>query len=494
MKKKIIIAVAVVVLLAGLTLLITLLPESEEPAPEASGTPDVSLEPVETAYVINDQFSKFDHIKVYDEAGEYLNTMLAETDGEGVISYRVEPAREGWTYDEEAMRSSAASAATLSAMSVVAESMDDPAQYGLDKPQWTVEISFDGGARVYTIEVGAPTALENSYYCSNGDGRVYAVGAYSVSQITRGEMSYRTYEFFPDYYDEDALAVVTDGAITYVRACDPATGYDMLVRKVEEGEFENPQTDLYMESPYEGFCVDAQVESYLINPAVSIKVNGIFLDDPSEAELSEYGFDTPREVWIKNADGDEVHYTIGMTVGTNCYIMVEGVNTILTAEGVSEALFNVDYVDLLFKMLVTESVRDIATVEFETPSGDHTLEMTFDPPTDDNPSGTVFGSFDGEAISSANTSRMYARVLAVQVYEAYDVETTTVPAAPEYTFTITRNDGRVVELALYRLNDRRFAAYLNGEPTGFAVHRDPLLEIEAAFEVLADGLELTRLV
>lgn len=492
MKKKLIIAVIVVALLVGLTVLITLLPEPTEQPPDVSASTDVSLEPPETAYLINEVFSQLTSVTVYDEDGELTSRMLASANEDGDIVYEIANPREGWDYDQDAMRSTAASVSTLAAMSVVSQTNDDPAAYGLDKP-WTTFEAVYGGDRSYRIEIGAPTALENSYYCSTGDGRVYAIGAYSVSMITRSEMEYRTYEFFPDYYDEEALEYYTDGAIVYVRALDPATDYDMIIRKVEEGEFEKAQTDLYMESPIEAFCVDQQVEDYFINGAVAIKVNGLYIDDPTEEQLAECGFDeNSKQVWIKNEDGDEVHYTIGTMTSGNAYVMVEGVNTILTAESVYDAIFKLDYTTLIFKMLVTDNISDVATIEFDMAGAKNTLEVDYEAPQAEGQSGTVFGKLDGEAISSTNTSRIYARLLAIQVYEGYDEETTSVAATSEHRITVTRNDGTSTTLELRKINDRRYAAFIDGEATGYAVHSDPIKELASSFATVKAGGELTR--
>ena len=489
MKKKIIIAAVVIVLLAGLTALLFLLPEKEE-TPDVSASPDVSLEPTKTVYLINEQFSSFEYLRVYNEEGKLVNAIFADADSSGETSYRVDPAREGWDYSVDYMRSSVINASTLSSLSTVAENPSDLSQYGLDAPKWKLEVGF--GGRVYKIEVGDPTALANSYYCSNGDGNVYAVGAYSVSQLTRSEMDYRVYDFFPSYFDTNELTVVTDGVITYVRVYDPSTGFDMIVRRIEDGEFENNPTSLYMESPYEGFVVDEATEQNLINPAVYITVDGVYMDDPTEEDLAEYGFDTPRHVWIENEDGDSVHYIIGRSVGTNAYVMVEGLDTILTATNFYDGLFSTNYVDILFKMLLNDSVREIASVDFVVPGETHQMKIVYEASTEDNPGGTVHGWLDGEAISTTNATRLYARVLGMQVYEAYDKDEVTVTGAPQYRFTVTRNDGGVNTLELYELNSRRFAAFLNGEETGFAVHRDTIRLVTEAFGIIARGDELER--
>ncbi len=496
MKKKLIIALVVVALLVGLTVLLFLLPEAEdEPVVSASPSTDVSLEPDERTYLINEQFSKLSVVRAFDADGELLSEITLTADEKGNTVYNITDPREGWSYDDEAMRATAVSVATLSSMSTVAQSTDDLAAYGLDEPTYIIEAEFENGARSYRIEVGDPTALANSYYCSTGDGKVYAVGAYSISQLTRSEMQYRTYEFFPDYYDTETLDYVTDGAIVYVRALDPATDYDMIIRKVEEGEFEEDEqfTDLYMDSPIKAFCVDAQVEDYFINGAVAIKVNGIYIDDPTDDQLAECGFsENSRKVWIKNEDGDEVCYTIGTMQSGNAYVMVEGVNTILTAESVYDAIFQIDYTTLIFKMLVTANISEVDTVDFDMDGDTHTLKVQYTPGTEGQ-SAVVVGFLDDAAISSTNTSRLYSRILALQIYEAYDVATTDVAAEASHTVTLNMHDGDKFTIALHRINDRRYAAFIDGEETGYMVHSDPIKDLASAFATIRSGGELTRL-
>lgn len=491
MKRNIIIAAVALVVVAALVLVLVLLPEpSEKPDPSAS--PTETIAPIETHYLINEQFTKLDSITLYDADGAKVHTITVSGSGAD-IEYSISPSREGWNYDSEAFRSSAVNASTLSALSLVAENPTDLSQYGLDRPTWKIVSSFDSGARKYELKVGAPTALNNSYYCSNGDGNVYAVGAYGISTLTRSEMNYRTYEFFPSYYDQDSMEVVTDGAITYVRAVDPSAGYDLTVRKIDEGEFDNPATQMYMDSPIETFVSEDQAENRLINVAVLITVNGIYIDDPTDEQLAECGLDNPKEVWLKNDDGDEVHYYIGNIVGSNAYVMVEGVNTVLTAEGVYSALFELNYTDIMFKMLLRDNVREVSRVDYDLPDGTHrTLELSYAEPTGDEVAGTVSGSLDGTPISSVNASRLYAATLGVNIYEAYEKGSVTLPARPTVKVEVTRTDGAVNTLELYAVNERRYAVVLGGEETGFYVHRDLVNVMINAFGYVDRGETIPR--
>lgn len=491
MKRNIIIAAVALAVVAALVLILALLPERTDD-PDASASPTETLTPIETRYLTNEQFTKLDSITVYDASGAKVHTITAEGSGNN-IEYAITPAREGWNYDNDAFRSSAVNASTLSALSLVAENPTDLSQYGLDAPAWKIVTSFDSGARRYELLVGAPTALGNSYYCSNGDGNVYAVGAYGIGTLTRDEMSYRTYSFFPSYYDSSTAEVTTDGAITFVRAVDPSTGYDMQVRKVKDGEFASPATQMYMDSPIETFVSEDQAEKRLINVAVLITVNGIYIDDPTDAQLAECGLDKPKEVWLANKDGDEVHYYIGNIVGTNAYIMVEGVDTILTAEGVYSVLFDLNYTDIMFKMLLRDSVREVNKVEYDLPDGTHrTLELKYTEPTGDEAAGTVSGSLDGTPISSTNASRLYAATLGINIYEAYEKGSLTLPRTPALKIEVTRTDGAKNTLELYTVNERRYAVVLGGEETGFYVHRDLVNSLINAFGYVDRGETIPR--
>lgn len=492
MKRNIIIAAVALAVVAVLVVILVLLPEPAE-KPDPSASPSETIQPIETHYLVNEQFTKLDSITLYDADGAKVHTITTASKDDGSIEYSIAPSREGWNYDTDTFRSTAVNASTLSALSLVAENPTDLSQYGLDKPTWKIVTSFDSGARKYELLVGAPTALNNSYYCANGDGNVYAVGAYGIGTLTRDEMSYRTYAFFPSYYDQDAMEVNTDGAITFVRALDPSTGYDLQVRKIEEGEFENPATQMYMDAPIETFVSEDQAENKLINVAVLITVNGIYIDDPTDEQLAECGLDNPKEVWLKNEDGDEVHYYIGNIVGSNAYVMVDGVDTVLTAEGVYTALFELKYTDIMFKMLLRDNVREVSRVEYDLPDGTHrTLELSYAEPTGDEVAGTVSGSLDGTPISSVNASRLYAATLGVNIYEAYEKGSITLPRTPTVKVEVVRNDGGTTSLELYAINERRYAVVLDGEETGFYVHRDLVNTMINAFGYVDRGETIPR--
>ncbi len=491
MKRNIIIAAIALVVVAVLVLILVLLPEPTD-GPNASASPTETFAPIETHYLINEQFTKLDSITVYDANGDKVHTITSSVTNSNV-EYAISPSREGWSYDADAFRSTAVNASTLSALSLVAENPTDLSQYGLDAPTWKIATSFDSGSRKYELLVGAPTALGNSYYCSNGDGNVYAVGAYGIGTLTRDEMSYRTYSFFPDYYDSDSMEVVTDGAITFVRVLDPATGYDMQVRKVEDGEFANPATQMYMDSPIETFVSDDQAENRLINIAVLITINGVYIDDPTDEQLAECGLDAPKEVWIKNTDGDEVHYLIGNIVGSNAYVMVEGVDTILTAEGVYSSIFELSYTDIMFKMLLRDNVREVSRVDYDLLDGTHrTLELSYTESTEEGTAGTVSGSLDGTPMSSTNASRLYAATLGINIYEAYEKGSVNLPRTPALRIVVTRTDGETNTLELYTVNERRYAVVFGGEETGFYVHRDLVNSLINAFGYVDRGETIPR--
>lgn len=493
--KPLIITLVAIVVCIGLALLITLLPDSSDE--ESSPSPSSSTPPTST-YLINEDYYDLDYIKVHfrDDPGADLeiHTYLEEEQQR----FSVEPAVEGWTYSHDSLSSTAWNAVSVTALAKVAESTDDLAYYGLDDPMYVFEIAFKSGAN-FTLRIGDLTAVADSYYgMIDDDPSVYAVSKYSIQKMSTNELSYRELNFFDTsvYLDQETMTYDANGGITYIKLYNENLGlnFELRQRTADElaGDLPAGTTTWHMFAPVDSECNDTNVEDSFIDKIVPLTIESVITDVADETMLSEYGFDDPIELWMENADGETVHYYIGNYTETgDCYVMAEGCNSVLYASGFAPAVLETNYIDLMFKLLWIENISDVSRIEYTLGDTKRLLSI-IENYTDEDGNDVFYATLDGRAISVTNARRLFTYALNLLIVGDLDEAYSTGDAAPEYSIAIVMNDGTRNTLDLYAMNERQYAASVNGAPAVFYVNVSDIRALLTAFDYQDRGEEIPR--
>jgi|GEM_PF-877352 len=491
--KPLIITAAVAILLAAAWLILSLIPENEPPEVTPSAAP-----PREAIYVVNEPDGYYNLLEMRIENIETKETVTVNAfDVEGQRTFEVKDATGGWVHSQDKMRSMAWNAVQISALAVVEESASDMAQYGLDKPAFKIKITFKDGDKTksYNLEIGAPTAVGDSFYGRlAGEKKVYAVAKYSIQTLSQSELALRELHFFPSYMDEAEGKVVTNGAISYLRLTREKTGMDIeLTRRTDKelaGDMPAGTTYHQMTKPVISECNDQLVEEQLIAMAVSLQVQAVVVDAPED--LTEYGFDDPIDIWLKNFDGEEVHYIVGyFDAAGNAYVMVEGIDSVMSASGFVPQLAEQNYVDYLFKLLWIHNITSIKSIRYDMKGTGHLLDIKRN--EKDAEGNDVFeAQLDGRSVSETNAKRLFSRTLDMMISSDLDTPFSTAGKTAEYKFTIGMKDGTSHTLELYALNERQFAASVNGDKPQYYINVASVRNLAAAFDTIAKGEEIPR--
>jgi hypothetical protein len=487
--KPIIATAAVLAVLVAGYFLLRLIPDKE---PEVTSTPTPPAT-AQTIYLIQEDYYTLDSFEFAFDDGERIRITVGMQDGQRV--FELSPAQVSWTYDQELLRAAAFNIVSVSALAEVAKDAKNLSEYELLKPHMTVKANFtvDGKKVEYELSIGKKTELGDSYYCMlNGDKSVYAVNRYTVEKLMTRELGYRELDFYPSYLDESTGEVNAGDYISYVRVLDPEKNTDIEIFKRSDEELaELPvgSTYFYMAKPVVSECNDTNVKDKLINILARIKVEGIVADNPQD--LSEYGLDNPVEIWLTNDEGQSIHYYIGTSNGTNAYIMVEGCDSVLFTSSYYSEYRNFTYVEYMFKLVWIHSINDVKSITFDMAGDKHILTITDNYKDDEG--NTVFNaSLDGRPVSESNTKRLFSRMLNMMILGSLDEIIQVENLTPEYTFTVNMKDGTQSKLELYMLNERRYAASLNGEDALFYINASDIKTLGKAFETIAAGEELDR--
>ena len=176
--------IVIVVLALLLVAFMVIFPEKEDEIVVESTTP-VSEEPVR--YVIKEDGDSLIKLKAIRPDGEALTVHYNRAEN-GKLTYDIEPKAKFFEYNTSKFRSMMFTLTSLTAVSFVEENPEDLSIYGLDDPQYQVELTFADG-RVINLYVGDNTPVDYYYYAyTDADNIVYTIGNYITTLITRTEL------------------------------------------------------------------------------------------------------------------------------------------------------------------------------------------------------------------------------------------------------------------------------------------------------------------
>ncbi len=487
--RPILIGVVVIVVLALLLLIFTVIFPEKEDEVMVENTAPVSEEPVR--YVIKEDGDSLVKMRAVSASGETL-TVEYIRDEDGKLSYDIEPKAKFFEYNTSKFRSMMFTLSSLTAVDFVEENPEDLSIYGLDEPQYQMELTFEGG-KVINLYVGDNTPVDYYYYAMTDVGNtVYTIGNYLTGLIMRGELDYRDIDSFPQYTDED---IYTN--INWIRTTN-AKG--TVVEIVLDSEFTiegNKASSTYMMlSPVVSSCTDELVQEDLLDIAATLTYGDILCDITGE-QFAEYGLDKPRRFEMKDIAGNSIDLVLGGVARSNYTYAVIGEQydafmrgevdevTILTYASDAFACIDVDYTTLLNRAIWIQDIHSVESIVYDMAGEVYTMELSeYDDVTGSGVDVVrTVGTINGKEITETNTKRLYSRTLNLrQVGElSKDIEL----GEPTYTITLNINDGSSRLLEMIPLNERQYACRVDGK-TEFYIYKKNIETLITAIERVMD--------
>ena len=486
--KPILIA-GIVVVVVGLLLLafLVLFPAPAEPEPEET----VEETPEEVYYVIKEDGNTLTRIQANYADGETL-TIDYERDEDGKLSYHVEPEAKFFEYNTSKFRSMMFTMTSLNAVKLVTEHTDDLSEYGLDEPQFSMEMTFEDGHSV-TLLVGDATPVDRYYYAKTANSdTVYVIGNYITGLLMRTELEYRNIKTFPQYTEED---IYTN--INWLRV----TKRDgTVVEVVLDSDFSmegNKASSSYMLlSPVVSSTTDELVQEKLLDVAAKITF-GRILQDITPEELPDYGFDKPGRFEIGDVEGNTLDLVVGGPVNSALHYVIVGeqydaylageVNelTLLTYNTEAFGVLDIDYTTLLNRAIWIQNIHEVQTIVYDMAGTVYTMELEeYDDVTGSGVEVVrTVSTINGKSVTETNTKRLYSRTLNLR--EVGEVPATAQLGEPSYTVKLILKDGKTRLLELIKLNERQYACRVDGK-TEFYIYRHNIETLITALERVMD--------
>lgn len=480
--------IAIVVLALLLVVFMVIFPEKEvETIPAESAA--VSEEPV--YYVIKEDGDSLVRIRAIPAEGETL-TVDYVRDEAGKLSYEVTPEAEFFDYNTSKFRSMMFTLSTLNAVDFVEEDPEDLSVYGLDEPQYQMELTFADGS-IINLYVGDNTPVDYYYYAmTDKDNIVYTIGNYVTSLIMRSELEYRDIASFPQYTDEDIYTNINWICLTNEdgRVLEVVFDEDFSI----EG---NKASSTYMMlSPVISSCTDELIQERLLDVAATLTYGSILCDITGD-QFAEYGLDKTRRFAMKDIAGNSIDLVLGGSPNANYTYAVMGEQydafmrgevdevTILTYASEAFKCIDVDYNTLLNRAIWIQDIHTIDSIKYEMSGTDYTIVLSeYDDVTGSGVDVVrTVGKLNGKDVDETNTKRLYSRTLNLRQVGELDKDIELGEA--EYIITLNLKDGSSRKLEMIPLNERQYACTVDGK-SEFYIYKSNIQTLITALERIMD--------
>jgi len=458
----------------GYALVLALVPDLVE---ENFVLPDYStITPYELKTLDRIEFS-------FDDGYEYTIDLGRDTSANRSFAIA---GKEQFHYDESSLSNACLAIASISTSRSYAEDAMESAVYGLDDPRAVIDVYGIDGTSV-RILVGDPTRVADFCYVQKeGDDAVYMVSGYTAKYLTNTDHAYRSRVIF-SYTDKEYIFSDIN-AIDISKGDEPFFSYHVGTEEEMEAQPYGLAVSAYMTEPIEYPISQDRLVDRILTNIVSLTANAIVEDEPKD--LSKWGLDGDNLLHfvVTNVDGSKIDLTLSEPTEDGLrYGIMAGVNSVYEFDESDFAFLDgFHYKEVLYNLFWSFSITECNAVELTVDGDTHRMEF-FDPNTDEKEAGKTFwATFDGEELREENCRTLFAYMLYPKIYDL--VPEDYVPAGdPACVLMIETEDGVEHEIELYAINERQFAAYLDGVETGFLVKKDAITNIIDCIDIILEG-------
>lgn len=462
-KNLVIAALSLVALIAVFLLVFQLLKEDNAP-PEAIPVFSTDENGIERVSVVGGETDE-DYTLIRDSIGE-----------DGTPKFRFEDPDPNFDYFDNSFTRLPNAVSAVCADKVVEESPDESAlrKYGLSPAKTTVTIELDGGKTVRLL-LGILAGTNDGYYMMlEGDSVIYEISLDAHTELSIPESYYRNFEILPDV--ETSL---TDLAYIKLTLPDGTVAFEAETPTFEPESYNGRATSLYIKQPFEDYCSLASLWNKAMSYFYQETAHYGYVEDYPK-DLEKYGLVNCYRIDIRNVGGEELSLRIATEKNEAGYYYAykEDQPSIIQLDGQFE-FFKNDALDYVASNIWLYEAKGISTIEITGEDG-KTHIVDYHRTGDSGDTANV--TLDGKPISEVNTRNLYTRILFVSMIGACEP----VDSQPKLSIAVNLINGDRHELKLRPINEREFAAELDGE-TRYMVNIVDLKNITDALDLLLSG-------
>lgn len=363
-------------------------------------------------------------ITLQNQAGEVLLKNTNDADATFTI-----PELQGLPLKESTIRVLASNCANLSALDTVAESPEDLALYGLDKPRATLVVVPTSGEGL-TIQIGAAAPGGAGVYVkTNQNENVYLVSSTLATAAMLELLEFVDYNITP--VDANFMLSVESLYLGGTARPQPVVGEfrEATVYNANAAQEETPKAFKIVEPHERNY--DSTEGQEILESAFAMTAQSVAAIHPTEEQLAAYGLSEPYTVLeLSYNEGQKLRLIASQPKDGQCYVMKGNLPIVYQVDSTNLRWVEAQYPDFVMSLLLLAYINDVATVEVAAPGESYTFTLNG---ADDDM--TVFCR--GQELELKNFKQLYQVFIGIPT-DGY------VPEAPTFTpeqalLTITFN-------------------------------------------------------
>ena len=370
-------------------------------------------------------------------------------------------------YDQKGLTDLTGYVGFLAAIQEIPDAKDK--EFGFDKPQREINVSYTDGEKI-TLLFGKDAPSGDGIYVKREDtGVVYLIGGSSEEMLMKTLNDYRVFTLFGPYEETTDIRKVT-----IEREGEDKLDVEAKGKEVSTSE-ETAVAQYEIKSPTQADVSNDALETSLLKPLIAIASETLVEDNPKD--LAKYGLDHPVRVEFDDSDGKTVSFLIGSDAENGgTYVMLDGANSVvLTKEPIP--FVNVDYTDLMLKLIFLHNMDTVSSVQYQMDDGTVNTFII-------NSTDPANATFNGAEMSADNMSNLF--LLTVRFTLQGKLDSSMKYGAPKLTVNMKLKNGSTTTLQLCEINDRHYAAIIDGTAR-YYVNVNQVNELITAFDTLKSG-------
>ncbi|MBR5479594.1 MAG: DUF4340 domain-containing protein [Clostridia bacterium] len=344
-------------------------------------------------------------------------------------------------------------------------------EFGFDKPRQKIKVNFKGNQKLELILGGDAPSGDGIYLKRADTGRVYLIGGSTAEMLMMSLVDYRDislYDAYSTIYEINEISVKrpNDDKVTIRRKEGVKTNADGTPQDENAPRFE-------LVSPDKSDADNSIVEDKVLTPFIGITVYDLIEDHPKD--LSKYGLDDPTVIEVK----DKYKNTHVIKVGDvgdkgGHYVMCDDVPSVLVTE-MPISFVDIKHTEFMMKLIWSHDFVNVKQIQYTLPNGsNHTFVV----------SGGTNMTVDGTSVSQDNAINLFMHTIQFEIQDS--VKGASYGAAT-HKIVVTKTDDSTQTLEFAPINERHYAAIINGQPAKYYVNVSQITELEDAFAILATG-------
>ena len=433
--KNIIIVSVILVFLAGGLVLVKNLPEKE-----GVNTKTENSQAVEYIDVFRAESSDILNIQVTTKTGSY--TVSNDKNGVSLSD------SSNIKINKQTLQSFVNTCSYIYAEKIATEKADDISLYGFSEPTATIMINLNDGTEK-VVHIGNKTVDGSGCYLMiSGDEKVYIKSAYGISNLA------------PEYTAFIDKNVMTINPTKYESLSNisikKSGNKDIELKSVTETNGNTKNTYWKMVKPIHADANGVILSNDILTPLESFKASGIVEAKPKD--LSKYDLINPYATLTISAVGATQTLKFGKEAEGYRFFMVDNYATVYMAPADSLSFIDVAYIDLMSRLVHTENIKYISTVDIKTPDKNFNLKIL---------NNEYF--INDKKIEKDAFTKIYRDVISIS-FDSVDLNAKP-SASSEISIKYTRNDGSTCMVSYVSINERNYLALVDGKGNGIVTKK-----------------------